>query len=68
MERSFFVFGTRYYKRQLLKIPRFSKLEVLFFKLLRALRFLPKSFYFFFNRIVLYAQSKESKNLSSKTP
>ena len=37
-------------------------------KLLRALRFLPKSFYFFFNRIARYAQSKESRNLSSKIP
>ena len=35
-------------------------------KLLSALRFLPKSFYFFFNRIARYAQSKESRNLSSK--
>ena len=35
-------------------------------KLLRALRFLPKSSSFFFNLIVHYAQSKESKNLSSK--
>jgi hypothetical protein len=53
---------------QLLKIPRFSKLEKFFFKLLRALRFSPKSFYFFFNRIARYAQSKESRNLSSKIP
>ena len=37
-------------------------------KLLRALCFLPKSFYFFFNRIARYAQSKESRNLSSKIP
>ncbi len=35
-------------------------------ELLRAWRFLPKSFYFFFNRIARYAQSKESRNLSSK--
>jgi len=35
-------------------------------ELLRALRFLPKSFYFFFNRISRYAQSKESRNLSSE--
>ncbi|MBR5778622.1 MAG: hypothetical protein IKY22_09195, partial [Bacteroidales bacterium] len=28
----------------------------------------PKSFYFFFNRIARYAQSKESRNLSSKIP
>ena len=54
--------------RQLLKIPRFSKIEEFFFKLLRALRFLPKSFYFFFNRIARYAQSKESRNLFSKIP
>ena len=30
------------------------------------MRFLPKSFYFFFNRIARYAQSKEIRNLSSK--
>ena len=35
-------------------------------KLLRALRFLPKSFYFFFNCIARYAQSKESRNLPTK--
>ena len=35
-------------------------------KLLSALRFLLKSFYFFFNRIACYAQSKESRNLYSK--
>jgi len=34
-------------------------------ELLRALCFLPKSFYFFFNCIAHYAQSKESRNLSS---
>ena len=54
--------------RQLLKIPRFSKIEEIFFKLLCGLRFSPKSFYFFFNRIARYAQSKESRNLSSKIP
>ncbi len=54
--------------RQLLKIPRFSKIEEFFFKLLRTLRFLPKSFYLFFNRIARYTQSKESRNLSSKIP
>ena len=37
-------------------------------KLLRALCFLLKSFYFFFNRIARYAQSKETRNLSSKIP
>ena len=56
----------QYSLRQLLKIPRFSKIEEFFFKLLRALRFLPKSFYFFFNRIARYAQSKESRSHSSK--
>ncbi|MBR5831234.1 MAG: hypothetical protein IKY79_01315, partial [Bacteroidales bacterium] len=54
--------------RQLLKIPRFSKIEEIFFKLLCGLRFSPKSFYFFFNRIARYAQSKESRNLSSEIP
>ncbi|MBR5832125.1 MAG: hypothetical protein IKY79_05860, partial [Bacteroidales bacterium] len=48
--------------------PRFIKLEELFFKLLRALRFFLKSFYFFFNRVARYTQSKESKNLSKKIP
>jgi hypothetical protein len=52
--------------RQLLKIPRFGIIEEYSLNLLRALRFLPKSFYFFFNRIARYAQSKESRNLSSK--
>jgi len=33
---------------------------------LRALRFFLKSFYFFFNRVARYTQSKESKNLSKK--
>ena len=52
--------------RQLLKISRLSKIEEIFFKLLCGLRFSPKSFYFFFNRIARYAQSKESRNLSSE--
>jgi hypothetical protein len=56
------------YLRQLLKIPRFSKIEEIFFKLLCGLHFSPKSFYFFFNRIARYAQSKESRNLSSEIP
>ena len=33
---------------------------------MRALRFFLKSFYFFFNRVARYTQSKESKNLSKK--
>jgi len=37
-------------------------------KLLRALRFFLKSFYFFLNRIARYAQSKESRNLPKKIP
>ena len=37
-------------------------------ELLRDLRFFLKSFYFFFNRIARYAQSKESRNLSSEIP
>ncbi|MBR5784507.1 MAG: hypothetical protein IKY43_05000, partial [Bacteroidales bacterium] len=41
---------------------------LLFTRLIATLRFLPKSFYFFFNRIARYAQSKESRNLSSKIP
>ena len=39
-----------------------------FLKLLCALRFFLKSFCFFLNRIARYAQSKESRNLSSKIP
>jgi len=39
---------------------------LLFSRLIATLRFLPKSFYFFFNRIARYAQSKESRNLSGK--
>ena len=35
-------------------------------KLLRALRFFLESFYFFFNRIARYAQSKENRNLLKK--
>ncbi len=35
---------------------------------MRALRFLSKSFYFFFNQIAHYTQSKENRNLSSKIP
>ena len=35
-------------------------IEGLSLKLLRAICFSPKSFYFFFNRIARYAQSKES--------
>ena len=54
--------------RQLLKIPRFGIIEEYSLNLLRALRFLPKSFYFFFNRVARYTQSKESRNLSSKIP
>ena len=41
-------------------------IEGLSLKLLRALRSSPKSFYFFFNRIVRYTQSKESWNLSGR--
>ena len=39
-----------------------------FLKLLRALRFFLKSFYFFFNRVARYTQSKESRNLPKKIP
>ncbi|MBR3831007.1 MAG: hypothetical protein IKJ52_07120, partial [Muribaculaceae bacterium] len=35
---------------------------------LRDLCFFLKSFYFFFNRIARYAQSKESRNLPKKIP
>ena len=38
---------------------------LLFTRLIATLRFLPKSFYFFFNRIARYDGSKESRNLSS---
>ena len=54
--------------RQLLKIPRLRHIEKFFFKLLPALRFFLESFYFFFNRIARYAQSKESRNLLKKIP
>ena len=37
-------------------------------ELLHDLRFFLKSFYFFFNRIARYAQSKESRNLLNKIP
>ena len=37
-------------------------------ELLRALRFFLEPFYFFFNRIARYAQSKESRNLLKKIP
>ena len=67
-KKSFYPFFVWIYIRQLLKIPRFSKIEEIFFKLLCGLRFSPKSFCFFFNRIARYAQSKESRNLSSEIP
>ena len=35
---------------------------------MRALRFFLKSFYFFFNRVARYTQSKESRNLPKKIP
>ena len=47
------------------KIPRPLKYYHITKELLRALRFFLESFYFFFNRIARYAQSKESRNLSS---
>ena len=37
-------------------------------ELLRALRFFLKSFYFFFNRVARYTQSKDSRNLLKKIP
>ena len=37
-------------------------------ELLCDLRFFLESFYFFFNRIARYAQSKESRNLLKKIP
>ena len=52
--------------RQLLKIPRSKKCYYEIKELLRALRFFVESFYFFFNRIARYAQSKESRNLLKK--
>ena len=44
---------------QLLKIPRFGVIEGCFLKLLHASRFFLKYFYFFFNRVARYNQSKE---------
>jgi len=49
----------------LLSLERANAKALLFTRLIATL---PKSFYFFFNRISRYVQSKESKNLSSKTP
>ena len=54
--------------RQLLKIPRSKKYYHEIKELLRALRFFLESFYFFFNRIARYAQSKESRNFLKKIP
>ena len=47
----------------LLSLER-ANAKALFFT--RLIATLPKSFYFFFNRIARYAQSKETRNLSSK--
>ena len=52
----------------LLSLERANTEVLLFARLIATLRFLPKSFYFFFNHIARYAQSKESRNLSSKIP
>ena len=60
------VLATLIYYRQLLKIPRSKKCYYEIKELLRALRFFLESFYFFFNRIARYAQSKESRNLLKK--
>ena len=49
----------------LLSLERANAKALLFTRLIATL---PKSFYFFFNRIARYAQSKESRNLSSKIP
>ena len=54
--------------RQLLKIPCPLKYYHVTKELLRALRFFLESFYFFFNRIARYAQSKENRNLLKKIP
>ena len=52
----------------LLSLEIANAYALLFTRLIATLCFLPKSFYFFFNRIARYAQSKESRNLSSKIP
>ena len=62
------IFNCSHNLSQLLKIPRFGIIEGLSLKLLRDLHFFLESFYFFFNRIVHYAQSKESRNLLKKIP
>jgi len=49
----------------LLSLERANAKALLFTRLIATL---PKSFYFFFNRIACYAQSKESRNLSNKIP
>ena len=49
----------------LLSLEIANAYALLFTRLIATLCFLPKSFYFFFNRIARYAQSKESRNLSS---
>ena len=66
MCKSIFLIYTIY--RQLLKNPRFGIIEEYSLNLLRALRFFLKYFYFFFNRVARYTQSKESRNLSKKIP
>ena len=50
----------------LLSLEIANAYALLFSRLIARLRFLPKSLYFFFNRIARYAQSKESKNLYNK--
>ena len=59
---------SNFYYRQLLKILRFRYFERFFFKLLCDLHFFLKSFYFFFNHVARYTQSKESRNLPKKIP
>ena len=49
----------------LLSLERANAKALLFTRLIATL---PKSFYFFFNRIARYDGSKESRNLSSKIP
>ena len=52
----------------LLSLERANAWALLFARLIATLCFFPKPFYFFFNRIARYTQSKESINLFIKIP
>ena len=52
----------------LLSLERANAWALLFARLIATLCFFPKPFYFVFNRIARYTQSKESRNLFIKIP